>query len=607
MPQKRKSKKSTGSVGQRLLTALTQQEIAHLLDAMLKRIGADSQAQMLKQLPSDTRQTVQNVLAPAPTADSAETAKPTPISLAKLAQTWAKCWQEWDRIVIEAAAEDGTYMIQEEHWEPPYFDGTAFVDDLEKVAEKMRPLLETAFQNQFAPELSFAEALLDAEQEIAAAMPEWNEIHEGFYLEKHLSDCLLHGQWLQIQDENRDAFSFAESIRQWEDKCSYVAVDEDHFLDYFTQRLSEADQKRILNGLSTDKQTPLWNECLNNTYSHWHRLYLYYIETYAPERHLDTLRSTITQRWQNSLPVIEDCLAKKNYQESLVVIEQTLATLLAFRRADQAWTPETSLLFPVSANQNLKSCKTLLRYYQQTAQGLGQSQRADALALQLHTFNHCFNWQSMFKAFAATAVDKKTQQDLFHSWQTYLVQRAKPYTGGFGFGKTDNSWWLYWLLESIFDGQKGPAWFQSKLTQWLKDLSISKKVVDEDFAYFRLLTHDVIGLDNNLKTQYPKFYDVVVRGKELSTPDDASRQTYLQQYAGAELQDSIMRYWQTHLHTWIPKPENSNMSNYTEHAQWMAALRELTPDHYKTVLAQWRVDHQRRRNLWQAMAKMGLD
>jgi hypothetical protein len=48
-------------------------------------------------------------------------------------------------------------------------------------------------------------------------------------------------------------------------------------------------------------------------------------------------------------------------------------------------------------------------------------------------------------------------------------------------------------------------------------------------------------------------------------------------------------------------------SDYTEHARWMAALKELAPRAYESLLDRWRVEHQRRRNLWKAMAKEGLD
>lgn len=43
-----------------------------------------------------------------------------------------------------------------------------------------------------------------------------------------------------------------------------------------------------------------------------------------------------------------------------------------------------------------------------------------------------------------------------------------------------------------------------------------------------------------------------------------------------------------------------------EHVEWMSALNELAPQDYKKLLSRWRVEHQRRRNLWKAMENLGL-
>ncbi|WP_414553188.1 hypothetical protein [Anabaena sp. CCY 0017] len=88
--------------------------------------------------------------------------------------------------------------------------------------------------------------------------------------------------------------------------------------------------------------------------------------------------------------------------------------------------------------------------------------------------------------------------------------------------------------------------------------------------------------------------------------DDTFRKTYLQQYAPNDLWDQVVAYWKTQLHNFVPRPELSRNSDYTEHAQWMSALKELAPKVYQNLLAQWRIEHQRRRNLWKAMEKLEL-
>jgi len=130
------------SIGDHLFEALTQQEIIRLLDALWATLPPDRQAEVLDQLPPDTRQTVQRILSPPDSAGDAEVAPDKPVSTAKLEQTWSTLWQDWNSVVAEAAEEDGDYMAQDEHWEPPYFDQYAFVNDLEQDLGKAMSELE---------------------------------------------------------------------------------------------------------------------------------------------------------------------------------------------------------------------------------------------------------------------------------------------------------------------------------------------------------------------------------------------------------------------------------------------------------------------------------
>jgi len=599
------------NLGSRLFEALTQQEVVHLLEALLVTLPLELRDKVLNQLQPDTRQIVLSLLAEPATAVETEAAPAVSISLAKLAEIWAGLWQEWDRIVGEATDEDGAYMTQEEHWEPPYFDETAFVADLEQVAKTMRPLLQNAFQHQFSPGISFVEALAEAEDDISAAMPEWIYF-EGFGLEENLTFCLLEWEWLTSKEEDQDAFAFAGSILDQEDSFSHISLDRDALLDFLTQ-LPEADQKIIFHGLNTQKNELPWQAVLKDTHSHWHAFYLHCVEQYAPEQYLDVLKATIPQQWQNGLPVIENLLAQQAYQEALPVLEDTLRAMLRSEQMDEAWTPETSLMF-INANRRhsdaarLKNYQTLLNYYQQIAQGLGQMDRVNALALQLTAFDHFFDWKAMFKAFAEVSVPPHIHQALFASWRDYIIQRAKPYTYSWGFGQTQSRdvWWLHWLIDSVVDAQKGPAWFQQKIGQWLTHLPGERKALGEDYEFLRLLTKDLAEIDHRSKSQYPQFYQWVIRSTELSTPDQASRQSYLKQSVSKDLMDRVMTYWKANLQNFIPRPENAEKSNYTLHAHWMAALRELAPSDYESLLAKWRVEHHRRRNLWRDLAQLGL-
>jgi hypothetical protein len=606
--QKTPSGYDTRQIGQQFLATLTQNEIAQLLEALIGTVSTDRLSNVLDQLPPDTRHTVQTILVPPDPSDSPQEQGAPLVSLAKLEQTWSALWQEWDHIVDEAAQEDGTYIVREHHWEEPYFDSTTFVSDLERVAKQMRSLLRTAFDHEFVPATSFSDATLEADVDIMAAMPEWIYLDDGYQLGEHVTACLLEWEWLMVQEETSDVFLLAQRIREWEEESAYAKLARGTFIEFFSH-LPDEQQQQIFSGLTTNKDTPLWQPVLTNTFSHWHDLYMRYVKQYAPEQYMDNLRPTISQRWENGLPVIASYVQRGDFQESLAVIEQTLASLF-HRRQGTPWTPETSLLFPIAQHYYVRDDtdphETLLRYYQQTAQGLGQQQLIDVLEIQLQAFKHCFDWQQMLQVFDKVAVPETVHQALFQSWRDYIVRLTTPDTWEFGRRQSSPIWWLHWLFDSMTDPHKGPAWFQQQLRQWLAQLPAKQGNLGAEFAFLRLLTKDAWESRGGNDTPYPHFFQFVIVPQNLSTQDDASRQEYLRQYAMDDLWDHVMAYWQGNLRHLVPKPERAEKSVYTSHAQWMAALQELAPAAYTTLLKQWQVTHKRRINLWKAMAAQGL-
>ncbi|MEM1394692.1 MAG: hypothetical protein AAGG00_15655 [Cyanobacteria bacterium P01_H01_bin.150] len=596
------------TLGNCILAALTQQEISQLLDAAFATLSSEELEPILTQLPVNTQKTLQKILNQQQNINQEQ-----PVSLDKLAQTWSQLWQEWNEITEEASQEDGRYIAQEVDWEPPYFDAYTMVEDLEKVAQNMQPLIETAFENQFIPDDSFAAILFEMESEIPNGIPDWMDIDDGIYLEENITNCFLQWEWLVAQSKRKNAFEFTQQVREWEEQFSLISLDDDAVVDFFTQ-LSETEQQCILAEFSANKEASLWKTTLDNTSSPWHHIYMHLINQYAPERYLVNMRATIPQQWQNGLPVIEDFLAQQDYSQSLSVIQETLNALLKSNQVGNSWTPETSLLFNIVSrihysNQNGENEKTLLHYYQQTARGLGESERANALEIQKIAFTHSYDWSTMFQAFTEVPVSENIQQALFQSWRDYIVRRAKPrsYYLEFQGTKTVDNWWLQWLIDSIADLQKGKTWFQEKITSWLTNLPLDKAELGEEYNLLRLLTKDLIEVRKQIQNLYPRFYRVVIQPQTLSSPDDESRQTYLQQYSPSDLWERILTYWREQLYQFIPQPELAQKSDYTQHAQWMTALKELNPNNYETLLQQWKINHRRRSNLWKAMREEGLE
>ncbi|NET36872.1 MAG: hypothetical protein F6K19_33405 [Cyanothece sp. SIO1E1] len=188
----------------------------------------------------------------------------------------------------------------------------------------------------------------------------------------------------------------------------------------------------------------------------------------------------------------------------------------------------------------------------------------------------------------------------------YIIQRATPRSWEFGSRQPATPGWLNWLIDSIADSQKGAPWFQQQISQWLTGLSGDRRQLGHAYDLLRLLTKDLQVMQGHKQLTHPTFDKVIIRVDELSALDDASRQTYLQQFAPADLSEQVMDYWKTHLQDFVPDPRIAHKSDYTQYARWMTALKELAPEAYKTLLAQWRTDPVRRSNLWKAMKQVGL-
>jgi hypothetical protein len=50
------------------------------------------------------------------------------------------------------------------------------------------------------------------------------KITDGLYLEQHLTDCVLAGEWLNIQEQGQDAFQFVECIREYEQQFQEIQL-----------------------------------------------------------------------------------------------------------------------------------------------------------------------------------------------------------------------------------------------------------------------------------------------------------------------------------------------------------------------------------------------
>lgn len=115
--------------GRILLQSLTADQIEVLLEVMFQELDREKVLGTLKKADAEIAETVTRILDSS--TDGDEHILP---SDQKNIEAWNELWGRWHDVVDKVGDEHGKYALQEEHWEPPSFDGSAVASDLEEIA-----------------------------------------------------------------------------------------------------------------------------------------------------------------------------------------------------------------------------------------------------------------------------------------------------------------------------------------------------------------------------------------------------------------------------------------------------------------------------------------
>jgi hypothetical protein len=157
-------------IGQLLMESLTAEQIACMLDVVASSGGLKCLMDDFKKTDPDMAATVDKILKGGCSVTGGITEKHL-ASYKRTMEYWDSLWRQWHGVVAELGDEDGTYAVQDHHWEEPYFDGYGFASDLEPIARDMLGLINDVYNSVDDPDL-FEAALADIEENIAS-YPEW--------------------------------------------------------------------------------------------------------------------------------------------------------------------------------------------------------------------------------------------------------------------------------------------------------------------------------------------------------------------------------------------------------------------------------------------------
>ena len=583
------------TIGYRLMEALTKDQIVHILDAIFDLWGSRKTEELLQKLNKDVAATLSQLV-------FSQTSSLEEItSDEKYKEEWEQIWDEWKELIYEVGDEEGRYAEQEHHWETPYFDGYSLSVDLDKVAEKMLSILNKIYKLEIEDDNLFEEELSTIEYQIKE-YPEWmGAEHEGCYLNRAVTQCVLKWEWLA----SKSAAMFVERMIKIEKGLTLIELDRDTFTDFFDS-LSEDDKQQVYEYITANRTNSIWEERLNSSNSQWHQIYHSFSEIFNPDTYLDTCRALLHENWHYGLPLIDDLLKKNNHSEAEKVYEQTIVSY-ARQISHKDWQPDACLLIFLlmygygSADDAVIK---LLQDWIQVADKLNMASKADSLKLQLVTYQNPYHWDVVAKVFREVNHHpfSSTAAKLIGQWQQFIL--TIDLGNSFRNDKKPDDCWLRWLMETGLDEKKNAKWFAGKIKTWLESFGRNHTIqFRKQQKYISLLTRDLCDI-YALKKRHHNLYKIVSMGTSGDKRSVVSRQAWLKKMHADQFIPLIIEWWKQNVVKLLPDPSHAHKSVYEEHALWLAVVEEQNPSAYQKVIAKWKIDHKRRKNLWEAIRKL---
>ena len=583
-----------------LEAALSTEEVTRATAAAFLALDGEGRQRLLEQLPQETAEALRPVL------DLVRGRRPGSSAPAagkgKVREDWQRLWREWRECIDESGYEEGRYVHQDAHWEPPYLDRSAVVDDLERIAKRMRSLLARVWTEGLDPERSFVEEIRAAEDGIGSGLPEWFDGGgEGSGFGPHVTGCLLDWEWRVAQREGLGAFDFIERIRGLEKSLHDFGLDGEAIMA-FVKPMPEQDQCAIYEGIKSRRQDGTWSEVLADACSSWFRLHQRLARKWDRQGFTESCRSHINQDWTLALPLVSEQIRRKEFSEALALIDEAMRALLRLEPGTR-WDPTRELLvgrlsFGLS-RQFEKQAFRLLSLWRRAATAAGDASLAAALDVQCAIGTVWEDWERTLDVFKNA---RPACEDLFAAWQSMVARASIDRERG------DEEMQLGWvrLLVAAAREDMDEKSFVGGTRRWLDRVEKAPGGIERCKGSLATLLLDLDHGPAGLSKRCPKLKKLLEHERRGGEVLARSRRRWLMRLGGRELLPEVLDLLKRHIRVFVPDPASSYSSSYEGCAEWMAAVLEFAPDEYREILAGWQDVHHRRRNLWKAMSARRL-
>lgn len=576
--------------GGRIRTALTDEQLTILLNVVAEAgylLAVDDQLRTLDSDLADTLRRILNEPSLPPQVDS---------SSQRTIEIWNGLWGTWSDAVAEVGDEDGSYVNHEEHWHPPYFDLGALKDALEQAARPLIERIDRVFPLLNEPNL-FLESLAEINENMRS-YPDWFQpVEDNLTLGPQASLCILRWTWLGLTRQTEPGSKLVDRLCSLRMPGQHAELDPNTCFEFFAG-LPEPACRQIHFYLRESQ----FSEMLAGYRSVWRRIQEEYERRFDPATYLQACEANLEHDWRYGEPLIANALSRQDFAAAERIVELTLSSLLGYP-PEKAWCPERQLLplpryHPMPEEE--EAIKRLLDKWEICATRRGNSQRIASLRLQCILLKSPENWAvvlAAFKAYQQQVIKPAAIEQLFAEWQMRMVAVCQ-YQQSANESQSDS--WIHRLI----DAQRYPAIHQKHL---MEHMDIWLACCLEHAAFFQKNWRSLALLTRNL----PQFHDTQVKcptfrtqvlfpALHVSKDMETSIKEALAMVADNVNRLEVQPIWDKHLHTLIPNPGGSG-SYYRDSALWMKALSEVSAASYHTLLANWKIEFRRRRNLWQDM------
>jgi hypothetical protein len=588
------------NIGQMLVESLTQEQVAALLTVVSSSNDLSLYMEKFEETDPDMASVVKRILDPGSDSGGGPKAGP-PVSLKRTMEHWESLWQDFYDVISDVGEEEGTYAIQDHHWEPPYFDGSSLACDLEPIAEKMLSMMDEVYETVDDPGL-FHHALGEINDQILS-YPEWMGAEHGepCTLEEKMTQCALTWLWLEAKGKPDEGRTFAEKVLELGDLLEMVELDPESLARFFLD-LPDAACRAIYEFLKMGDQ----RADLDNAYSAWHRIKHMYEARFDSDKYLESCKKHLPKNWRYGLPLVEDAIVHRNYALAESMLIETFSSYLGENRKGN-WLPENSLLPTERRNllsEGEEEIATLLKNWADVAKRLKNTGRHSAALFQAVTFDGSGEWDVILRTYQrlSKGAARKTLAPLFEQWKNEMAARSYPYY--LDSPKVSDTW-IHWLIEAMLDEKKGGETFLTRMAEWLSDLEKDSKAFKQQWLWLAVFTRDLPNSEK-IKTPYPSFWETAISESDYGGDLAVSRRKGLRRMKAGSCLATVLEVWKKQMKGIIPDPVNAHHSRYTECARWAEALFELNKDGYHALMAQWRKKHHRRRNLWRDLKAVNL-